>query len=908
MSSLLRNLLGGLRGLFRKERVERELDEELRAYLGAAVIEKMRRGMSREEAQRTARIEMGGTEKVKEQVRAVSWESMVETLWQDLKFGLRLLRFNPAFAAAAILSLALGIGANTAIFQLLDAVRLRTLPVKNPEQMVKINIDHRNGASGSFSSRYPDLTYGQWEHIRAQQQAFSSVFAWGPTLFNISPGGEVHYVQGLWVSGEFFQTLGVEPALGRLLTPADDRSNCNSAGVVISSSFWKHEYAGENSVIGRTLAINRHAFEIIGVTPPDFYGVEVGRYFDVAVPLCAESIVNGEDSQLHRPEAWWLSAMGRLKSGWNIERAAAQLRAISPGIFEATVPPAYNTEQAKHYAGYKLGAFPGNSGSSELRNNFENPLWFLLALAGLVLLIASANLANLMLARASAREREMGMRMAVGASRGRLIRQLLAESFLLAGIGAGLGALLAQSLSQILLASLSKKNDPLFMDLGTDWRVLGFTAALAGLTCILFGLAPAWRATSVAPGVVLKESGRGATGGRSRFGLRRILVVSQIALSLMLLVGALLFARSLNNLATLDAGFRQEGILVTDIDFTTLNLSNERRLAFSEELLSRVRAIPGVDSAAIAAIVPLSGNGENHDLYMGTSGSPNGEAPVAAFNRVSPGFFQTLQTPVLAGRDFDEHDLMGSPKVAIVNEEFARKLANGKNPVGMSFRIGRMRTVTSPYEIIGLVKDTKYSELREEVQPIVYTCMTQYDRPDTDAWILIRSNAPLANLLSEVKSTANQAHPDLDITFVPFHKMIQDGLLRDRLMAALSGFFGVLAVVLAAIGLYGVISYMVERRRKEIGIRMVLGAEQNKIIRLVLRETGVLLLIGLVAGIALALATARTAASMLFGLKPTDSVTYILAVVCLSGVAALSSFLPARRAARLDPMEALRNE
>jgi len=416
------------------------------------------------------------------------------------------------------------------------------------------------------------------------------------------------------------------------------------------------------------------------------------------------------------------------------------------------------------------------------------------------------------------------------------------------------------------------------------------------------------RATSVAPGVVLKGSGRGVTEGRSRFGLRRILVVSQIALSLTLLVGALLFARSFNNLTTVNAGFRQDGILVTDIDFTSLNLSNKRRLAFSAELLNQVRAIPRVDSAAIAEIVPLSGNGENHDILMGSSGSPNGEQPSASFNRISPGFFRTLQTPLLAGRDIDEHDVAGSPFVAIVNEAFARKFAKGSNPVGMTFRIGRLRTISPPYEIIGLAKDSKYYELREEPQSIVYISMAQYDHSDTDAQILIRSNAPLASLLSAVKSTSNQVHPDLDITFFPFRKMIQDGLLRERLMAALSGFFGALAIVLAAIGLYGVISYLVERRRKEIGIRMALGAGQKRIIRLVLQETGILLLIGLAVGAVLALATARTAASMLFGLKPTDVLTYLLAVLVLTLVAALASFLPARRAARLDPMVALRNE
>jgi predicted permease len=906
--SFLGHLRSGLRGLLHKERVERELADELRGYLDAAAAEKMRRGMSQEEAWRAARIEMGSTESIKEHVRAVTWESLVEALWQDLKFGSRLLRFDPMFAGAAILSLALGIGANTAIFQLLDAIRLRTLPVKDPQQIVKIKIDHRNGASGNFSTRYPELTYGQWEQIRAQQQAFSMVTAWGPNLFNTSPGGEVHNVQGLWVSGEFFETLGVQAAVGRLLSPADDQRGCGAVGVVISNSYWKHEYGGENSVIGRTLTISHHPFEIIGVTPADFYGVEVGRYFDVAAPLCAEPLVNGEDSQLNRPEGWWLSAMGRLKPGWSMERAAAQLRTISPGIFEATVPPQFNPEQAKQYREYKLGAFPGDSGTSELRDNFENPLWFLQGLAGLVLLIASANLANLMLARASAREKEMGMRMAVGASRGRLIRQLLAESFLLAGIGAGLGALLAGSLSQVLVAALSTERDPLFVNLGTDWRMLGFTAGLACLTCMLFGLAPAWQATGLSPGTVLKESGRGATGGGTRFGLRRILVVAQIALSLMLVAGALLFARSLNNLASVDAGFRQDGILVTDIDFTTLNLSNERRLEFTKELLNRVRVIRGVDAAAIAEIVPLSGNGENHDLLMGNSETPSGQRPVASFNRISPGFFQTLQTPLLAGRDFDERDVAGSPFVAIVNEEFARKIAKTGNPIGTTFRIGRLRAVSAPYEIIGVVKDTKYIELREKTQPIVYTCMSQYDHPDTDAQILIRSNVPLASLLAAVKSTANEAHPDMDITFFPFRKMIQDGLLRDRLMAALSGFFGALAAVLAAVGLYGVISYIVERRRNEIGIRMALGAGQQRIIRLVLRETVILLAIGLGAGTALAAGAARAATSMLFGLKPTDPVTYLLAVAGLSVIATLASFLPALRAARLDPITALRNE
>jgi putative ABC transport system permease protein len=903
------NIVAGVRGLLRKKKTESELDEELRDFLHKSEAEKMRGGMTREDARRAARMEIGGVEGVKENVRAGSWETHLEALWSDLRFGARLLRFNPVFAGAAILSLALGIGANTAIFQLLDAVRLRTLPVKNPQEIARIAIDQRKGASGSFSSRYPDLTYAMWEQIRAQQQGFSEVFAWGPVIFNISPSGEVHNVQALWVSGEFFETLGLRPVLGRLLTPVDDHQGCTSSGVVISYSFWQHEYGGNPAVIGRTVNISKQPFPIIGVTPADFYGVEVGRYFDLAVPLCAEPAINGEGSQIQKRSAWWLSVMGRLKPGWTVERAAAQLRAISPGFFESVLPPEFNPTNAKHFLQYKLSVFSGNSGLSDLRREYEQPLWLLLGLAGVVLLIASANLANLMLARASAREKEMGMRMAVGASRARLIRQLLAESLLLAAIGAALGALLAHNLSQVLVASLSTQHDPLFVDLGTDWRVLGFTTALAMLTCVLFGLAPAMRATSVSPIEVLKEGARGTTQGHSRFGLRRILVVSQIALSLTLLVGALLFARSLGKLAGVDAGFRQSGILVTDIDFTTLKLpTKELRISFAKGLLDRVRAISGVDGAAIAEIVPLSGNGIAHDILMGVSEPSKDDNPVSAFNRVSPGFFQTLQTPIIAGRDFNEHDVAGSPLVAVVNETFARKIAKNGNPLGTMFRVQSLGTTTGPYEIIGLVKDTKYDDLREDPLEIVYTAMAQYERPDTDAQILIRSNMRLSGLISAVKGVASGANPDLDVSFFVFHQMIEEGLLRDRLMARLSGFFGGLAMLLAVIGLYGVISYMVARRRNEIGIRMSLGADRGSIIALVLRESLQLLAVGLGIGIVLSLLVSRAAASLLFGLKPHDAVTLVVATVGLAAIALAASYVPALRASRLDPVEALRNE
>jgi predicted permease len=892
--------------LFRKQKVEREMDEELRAFLDAAVVEKMRGGMPRGEALRAARIELGGAESVKEQVRAASWETFLETFWQDLKFSVRLLRLNPAFAAAAILSLALGIGANTAIFQLLDAIRMRTLPVTNPQELAEVRIADRNGATGAFMTRYPKLTNPQWEQIRAQQQGFSGLFAWGPTSFNISPGGEVHNVQGLWVSGEFFEVLRIEPEKGRLLSPPDDRPGCASPGVVISHAFWQRQFGGDPSVLGRKITIERHPFEVIGVTPASFYGVEVGRNFDVALPLCVEPIIRSEFSVLNRRDGWWLTAMGRLKPGWTLERTSAQARAISPGIFEATLPTEFDAGDAKHYLGYKLGVFPADTGVSELRSTYESPLWLMLGLAALVLLIASANLANLMLARASAREREIGMRMAVGATRGRLIRQLLVESLLLGLTGAFFGALLANGLTQFLVASISTSHQPLFVDLAMDWRMLGFTTAITLITCALFGLTPALRATQVSPGAVLKASGRNSTNGPTRFGLRRVLVVSQIAMSLMLVIGALLFGRSLQKLANLDTGFTQDGVLEMDLDLTTLQLPVSRRTEFKQQVLDQVRGIPGVESAAEAGIVPLSGDGMNRQVLVNHAGQVvEGKSEL---NEISPNYFATWRTPILAGRDFDERDTLQSPLVAIVNQAFSEKYLGGVNPVGATFRVKSESKETGPYQIVGLVKNTKLYDLREDFLPTMFMPVAQKAHPEQDETILIRSQASLFGLISSLKSTVQQFNRVIDINFTPYRKMVETSLLRDRLMARLSGFFGILAVLLATVGLYGVIAYMVERRTSEIGVRLALGANRTSIMRLVLGEASVLLGLGLLIGTVLSLAGGRAAATLLFGLKPTDLLTYLLAIVSLSAVAALASFLPAWRAAGFDPMAALRNE
>jgi len=710
----------------------------------------------------------------------------------------------------------------------------------------------------------------------------------------------------MYVSGDFFKVLDVQPLLGRLLTSDDDPRGCGSPGAVISYAFWQSEFGGQPSALGGKLTLEGHPFPIVGITPPGFFGVEIGRSFDVAVPICSEPVIRSEESLLDMRHGWWLASMGRLKPGWSLEKTSAQLNAISPAVLEATIPAVYKPDNVKRYMEYRFAAFPAENGFSQLRQQYENPLWTLLAIAGLVLLIACANLANLMLARASAREREVGVRLALGASRVRLLRQMFVESLLLSAVGALFGAGLAQALSRFLLAFLSTQGSPLFMDLRADWRVFAFTAGLAVLTCVLFGLTPALRSTRVAPASVLKAVGRGMTSGRERFGLRRVLVVSQVALSLVLLVGALLFVRTLRNLMTLDPGFRQDGILVADIDITRLNIAADQRQAFKRELLDRVRALPGINDAADTGIVPISGNSWNENILM--EGDEKRKA-TPWFSRVSPGYFQTMRTPVLAGRDFDPHDGPTSPKVAIVNESFVRKILNGQNPIGVNFRVETYAGRPSPMcQIVGLVKDSKYEDLREELIPLVYLAMAQDDRPDNFPQFLIHASVPPSVALPEIKEAILQSGPEIIIEFHTLQTQIREALLRERLMATLSGFFGFLAVLLATIGLYGVISYTVARRTNEIGIRVALGAQRGHVIGIIMREAGILLIVGVVVGAVLALVAARTATSLLYGLKPHDPATLIIAVVAIALVVAVASFLPAHRAAGLDPMTALREE
>jgi putative ABC transport system permease protein len=898
---------------------EAEILEELGQHLGDRYEELLSGGANEEEAYRAVIRELDGGKLaaslsvVLRPARPAPVPGHAEAggiargLWRDLRHGVRLLRLDPGFAIAAVLSLALGIGANTAIFQLLDAVALRPLPVRAPGELARVRIvGNTRGRSGNFSANHSDLTSPIWEHLEEQQAAFSSIGAWSSERLNLAPGGEARYADVLWVSGGFFGVLGVEPALGRLLAPVDDRRGCGSAAAVVSDGFWRREFGGRASVLGARITLDGQPFEVIGVTPPSFFGVEVGSGFDVALPLCSEPAIDADQPRTTNRQGWWLAVVGRLKPGWTRERVSAQLAAISPGIFEATVPEQYDATGRKRYVGFKLGALPAATGWSSLREDYSAPLSLLLAISGLVLLIACANLANLMLARSGARQREIAIRLALGASRGRLVRQLLAESLVLATIGAACGAALAQAVTRVLVASLSTGSAPLFVDLHPDWRVLAFTAGLTALTCVLFGLAPAIQATRAEPLEALKTGGRGITGSRARFGIRRALVVSQVSLSLVLLVGALLFVRTFYNLTTLDPGFRQDHILVSEIDFSPLKVPKEARPEYKRQLLERIRAIPGVVSAASARVAPVSGHRWNEEVFV--AGSPASDH-IANFNRVSPGFFRTLQTPFLAGRDFDGTDTKGSPAVAIVTQAFARRFFSGANPVGKAFaQKGDRGSLDHVYQVIGLVKDTKYEELREEFTPIVFLAEAQDDAPRLGTRVVIRTDEPLAGIVPSVKRAVAEVSPQIVLNFRVLKTTLQEGLLRERLMATLSGFFGALAAILAMIGLYGVMSFMVVRRRNEIGVRMALGASRRDILGMVIREAATMVGIGLVAGTILSIAAATTARSLLFGLQPSDPLTLALAAAGLTSVALASSLLPARRAASIDPMQALREE
>ena len=893
------------RNVFRPESLDGDLRRELEYHLAETVDRLTAGGMAEEEAWRQARRQLGNYAVHKERIRDMNVAAWLDAARADLVYGLRQLQSSPGFAAIAVLSLALGIGANTAIFQLVDAIRLKTLPVEKPWELVSIDFEPGATRSGWWPTREAAMTYPEWEQIRAQQQAFSGVFAWSADQFNLATGGEPRLAEGLYVSGDLFRQLGINAVLGRTFTAEDDGPACH-AGAVISYSFWQREFGGGAGVLERTVNLNGRAFPVIGVTPPSFFGLQVGNRYDVAIPLCADRLLAaGNARRIGQTSAWWLLAMGRLKPGWTVQRASAHLHALSPAVMRATLPSGYRPDMAKSYLANRLTASAGGTGLSGLRRQYEQLLWLMLAATGMVLLIACANLANLLLARAAAREPETAIRLAMGASRGRLIRQFLLESLLLAFAGAVLGAGLAAVASRTLVAFISSAHNPVFVDLGLDWRMLGFTAALGVLTCVLVGLLPAFRATRLAPAAAMKTGGRSVSTGRA--GLRRTLVAGQVAISLVLLFGALLFVRSLHNLLTADTGFEAQGLLAVTIDFSHAQYPTEKRLAVYRELSDRLSGVSGVVSVAQVSFPPLTGTWDNLVAPDGALAAKSGRQ--SFFSSASPGYFRTMETPLLAGREFDDHDTLGSPKVAIVNQAFARKFFGGANPLEHTFHRAADAGEAEPsFQIVGLVKNTKYADLREDFKPIAYFPIAQDENPGSTARFVMRTAGQPGTVIHRAKDAVEAMAPSMGIEFRSMTAQIGESLLREKLMATLSGCFGFLAALLAMLGLYGVIAYMVAARRQEIGVRIALGAAHADVIRLVLRETVLLLGVGLAAGVALALAAGQSAATLLFGLPPNDAGTLAAAGALLALVALIASYVPARRAAAVDPNTALRSE
>ena len=873
---------------------DEERAREIAAYLETETADNIARGMPPEEAAAAARRKFGNPTLAREEIYRMNTIGWIESAWRDLGYAARTLRRSPGFAAVAILSLALGIGANTAIFQLLDAVRLRALPVRNPQELAEVKIVGGNHGMG-LNQQYGELTLPIWELIRGKQRAFSGTFAWGAYDRYVGRGSQTRHFHALRVSGDFFGVLGVRPYRGRLVGPQDEGA-CPDSAAVASYAYWQSELGGRDIASGIQIFADGELVQIVGVTPPEFFGMAVGESFDLALPFC-------QPKDGLRRDIFEVTVMGRLKPGWTIARASAAMEALSPGIFAATVPPGRDSRTDEMYKHFRLAVYPASGGVSQLRDTYDTSLWLLLAITGLVLLIACANLANLMLARASARGREIAVRLALGASRGRLLRQMLAESGLLALIGAALGVALAQTLSRVLVWSITPEGEPVNLRIAADWRVLMFAGAAALATCIIFGVLPALRATGSQPAAAMKAGGRGITAGRMRFSFERALVVTQISVSLLLLVSALLFVRSFRNLMTFNPGMRESGVTLAFLGYWQSNLPQERWAPFERQLLEEIQATPGVLSAATTTLVPLRGASWEHRVRVGPA-----EA-TSKFTWVSPGYFTTMGIPVIRGRGFNQNDTGTSQRVAIVNEAFARRLSGGANPIGQT-----LRTIQEPgypstvYQIVGVIPDTKYNDIRGETPAQTFAPATQFPGQGPWAMAVIHSDLPSGALAQTLKRKLALSHPDVITEFGDFQEGIRDRLLQQRLMAMLSGFFGALAALLAMVGLYGVISYMVARRRNEIGIRLALGAERRQVVAMVMREAVRLLAIGIPIGEVWALAAGRSAGSLLFGLKPYDPLTLAGAAVLLALIAAAASFIPARRAAKLDPMAALRDE
>ncbi|HTI38531.1 MAG TPA: ABC transporter permease [Vicinamibacterales bacterium] len=822
----------------------------------------------------------------------------------DLRDAVRSLFATPVVTAVAVLSLALGIGANTAIFSIVNALMLRSLPVKDPQQLVQI-------LTGPQRTSWSNPL---WEQLRERApRMFNGAFAYSHQRLDLASGGEQRPAEAIMASGTFFDVLGVPAILGRTFTAANDVRRGTGIDArqvaVISYRFWQQHYGGSADAVGKAISLDRVPFTIIGVTGPDFTGVDQGNSFDVAIPLAAEPLIRGaKESAMDERSWWWLRVMARLEPGDSIERATAAVRAIQPQLREATLPTNFRPQDLPNYLKDPFTIRGAANGPNSLGRLYRDPLNILMGVVALVLLIACANIANLLLARASARRHELSVRVALGASSWRIVRQLLTESVVLAAAGAVLGLAFAQWAARLLVSELSYYGSRITLDTGLDWRVMAFTAGVAFSTALLFGIVPALRSTRVQPQEAMKEQGRSIVG-ESRFGMASLLVIAQVALSLVLVVGAALFVRTFSSLAHVRLGFDPNPVLIVAANAQRSARAVEDRAALYERMREAVLAVPGVQQASLQNVTPLS-DSEWDTLIANPPGLSLSEKDRDVHvNAVSPGWFATYGTPIIAGRDFTLRDDRTTPHVVLVNETFAKKYFAGANPVGQTVRNEPSPGEdTPPLQIIGLVRDAVYDSLRDPVPPTMYQAQLQQARPNPSVEIAVRAASGSPALLTRsIVEAIGSVDRDVSLTFNPLRETVRDFTVQERMLAILSGFFGALALLLAGLGLYGVMSYAVSRRRTEIGIRMALGAGPGGAVRLVLTRAALLVTAGVAVGAAISLWASKFVADLLFGLAPRDASSLLIATMTLATIGALAAWLPARRAARIDPAQVLRD-
>jgi predicted permease len=823
---------------------------------------------------------------------------------QDLRLAVRALRATPVVTTVAVLSLALGIGANTAMFSLVDSLILRALPVRQPQRLA-ILTDQAPQAEW--------WTNPIWEAIR-DQHPFDAAFAWSTQQFDLASRGESRMVDGIYASGGIYDALGVPAMLGRTLRESDDRRGCGDAGpvVVLSYAFWQRQYGGAADAVGRALTLSGVPFTIVGITGPDFFGPDVGRAADVTVPLGCEPLIRGKESSLDRRSTWWLTVMARLSPPQTLETGTRLLRGLQPQLREATLPPEWPAAELAKYLKDPFELIPGATGVSLLRQRYERPLVTILIIVSLVLFVACANIANVLLARATARRHEWSVRIALGASRWRLFRLLLAESLLLSIVGAAFGMVLARWGSQLLVQQLTNQASRVFLDLSIHGSVFAFTTAITMLTAVLFGTAPAFRAASTPPVDALREQSRGAVGD-ARAGVASGLIVAQVALSVVLVIAAGLFSRTFTALATHHLGFDDDRVLLVSVGTLRTRTRPEDRLALYQHIHQAVAGMPGLKRTTVSFVSPIGGMTWMSRIQVSDGVDLPERLRVASFNAIAPGWLETYGTPLKAGRDVDEHDTPAAARVALVNEAFARQFLNGANPVGHTLQQVTFTSV-APREIVGLVADAVYRNIREPVPPTIYVPLAQFDaRPQipmpAQVTVAIRPASGAPSLLARAASAAILGvNPDLALAFRTLSDQVSASLAQERMVAMMSGFFGALALLLAGLGLYGVTAYAVARRRAEIGIRIALGAAPAGVIRLVLTRVALLVGAGIAVGAVVSAWASRFVASLLFGVQPRDPVTFVATAAILVAVGAVAGWLPAWRASRIDPAEALRAE